>query len=693
MEFLRKNKKALIMLAIALAVILVSSWCAQMVQTDGYKVEVTDLRDATNSGVLATDSKTPVRGLVTSGILFKPKTATEEHPAPGIVLTHGYLNNRELQLQNAIELARRGYVVVTIDRGQHGNNQNLNNGATGAGSSQMNTDGLYESAKYLYNLPYVDKSVGIGISGHSMGGYTTAMTVVFDHPDNGGLGIISAALIQGWDSVISDLMGLKTDNVSIGILKAKDDEFFFGSKSVSGASTSFADGSESRSRDYLHSTGAAGFVGETVASKEKDAINIVNGGVYVGGSWNDVSGVLGMENPYYVYGGATLKEDVVEGTAVGETFRVIYESDEIHPINHFSLQSAAHVTNFFYNAFGTVEGYKVIASTSQTWWVKEMFSFIGLLGIFFLLFPLVAILLNVPCFASLRKREDVDLDAELLSFKQGGAANITRTVLFWLSGVATMLFGGFIMHKVFTEWGGQLLPPSTRLPQDTTGNVATWGIVSAIFTVAVMCCVWIVNSVVNAVAAKKGKETVAVTNPFRPAAISFVNLFKTVILAFLVVIIFYLITWINWGIFTVDFRIWTLNVHPFRLNMLATMLRYVPLFLIFYGVSAVANAGMRARELPEWASILINVLFNSVGVALVLIIQYGTFRSTGVLWQGDMNLAYIVVVPLVPILALATVISRWTYKKTGNIWLGALINAILFTVITVANTATQYPYA
>ena len=52
MEYLRKNKKSLLMLVIVLAVILVSSFFASMIQSAGYKVRVTDLRDATNSGYL-----------------------------------------------------------------------------------------------------------------------------------------------------------------------------------------------------------------------------------------------------------------------------------------------------------------------------------------------------------------------------------------------------------------------------------------------------------------------------------------------------------------------------------------------------------------------------------------------------------------------------------------------------------------
>ncbi len=641
------------MLAIALAVILVSSFCAALVQTDGFQVKVTDLRNVTNRAD-PDDTANVIKpnGAIVSGILFVPKTATKDNPAPGIVLTHGYLNNRELQLQNAIELAHRGFVVVTIDRGGHGNYT-----IEESTSAMMNTAGMYDAAKYLYNLPYVDKDK-IGISGHSMGGFTTSMTLMQD----AATGIISAGLMQGWDT----FMGAGAD-VSVGILKARDDEFFFGS--------TYADGTESICREYLHSTGAAGFVGVTGYGTTKDAINIENGGIYINGQLTTVE----------------------EGTAAGSPFRVIYESNEIHPINHFSIASAAHVTNFFYTAFGTPNGANYHKSTAEIWWVKEAFSFIGLIAFFFMLFPLISVLLNLPCFASLKKKEPAEgeeIPAEnLVSIKKGGLVGITRTVLFFLSGLATMFFGGFILRKVYTEWGNDLVPINKIWPQDTTGKIAAWGLVSAVFGLAVLLCVWGVTALVNHIAGKKGKEQIAVTNPFACAKIGLLDFIKTVLFAFLVVIIGYVVVWINWGIWTVDFRIWTLDVHPFVIDMAPTMLRYTPLFLIFYLVSAIGNAGMRAKELPEWASVLINALFNSLGVALVVIIQYATFRSTGVLWQGDMNLGYIVVFPLIPILAIATVISRYTYKRTGNVWLGALINAILFTVITVANTATSIPYA
>ena len=654
MEYLRKNKKSLLMLVIVLAVILVSSFFASMIQSAGYKVRVTDLRDATNSGYLideetGQETATEVNGKVVSGILFMPKDASASNKKPAVVLTHGYLNNRELQLQNAIELARRGFIVLTVDREGHGNYLPTSD----KGSAMMNTSGMYDSAKYLYNLPEVDKS-RIGISGHSMGGYTTAATLMQD----ANVGIISAGLMQGWDS----FMGAGAD-VSVGILKAMDDEFFFGSK--------FADGTESICREYLQSVGAAKFVGASYTEGDKSSIDIKSGGIYVNGQLTTTSD---------------------DGSAVGQPFRVIYEANEIHPLNHFSVESAGYLVDFFYKAFGTPDGNDFIAGGNQIWWIKEAFSTIGLAAFFVLIFPVVSLLLTLPCFASLRKKEELDLDADLPSIKKGGLCGITSTVTYFASGLACMLFGGFILNKAYLEWGPRIFPQGTYFPQDTTGSVAGWAVICAAFGLTVMGVMWLVKAIVAKVASSKGKETLAVGNPFACAKIGIADFLKTIFLAIVVIALLYLVVFINWEIWVVDFRIWTFDVKPFMIEIVPAISRYIPWFFAYYAVSAIGNAGYRLKDLPEWATIAINAFFNAAGVLLVILIQYITFRSTGVLWQPEMNLGYIVVFPMVAVLAIATIISRIIYKKTGNIWLGAMINAILFTIITCANTAAGYIY-
>lgn len=677
-KYLLEHKKTLLCLIIGLLVIIVTSLCGSLTQSAGGTIAVTDLRNETNTGYITqevynsetgetTTKETKVAGKVVSGILFKPKAATADNPLPGVVLTHGYLNNRELQLPFAIELARRGFVVLTVDREGHGNYPNT--GDTGA---MMATNGLYDSAKYLYNLDYVDKDK-IGISGHSMGGYTTAATLMSDNADTGGLGIISAGLMQGWSS----FMGAGAD-VDVGMLKAKDDEFFFASTDSNGEPT--------LCRDYLHSTGAAKFVG--VSYEAGSEINIGNG-------------------TYYVNGVATT---TTLGTAIDEPFRVIYEADEIHPLNHWSIPSTAHLVDFFYTAFGTPKGFEVKGLYDQVWYIKEVFATIGLLAIFFLIFPLVSLILTIPAFKSLKTRKvkvqlvedkgytyhDLEVTPELLEKEVSPLKTPLDWIFYFVPAVICTIFSGFVIHDFVTEWGGRWFPNTQLYPQDTTNWVALWSAACGLFALVVILFFYIIKYGIHRYKyhdEQLNKDSVELQNPLATAKISGTGLLKTLVVAFGVVIILYLIVFLNWAIFKTDFRLWTFAIKVFNIpEMVPTAMRYLLFFAIFYLCAGIANQTYRAKNLPEWATIAINAFFNIFGIALVITIQYATFKSTGELWQGDMALGYIVLFPILPILIIATIISRLLYKKTGNVWLGSLINAILFTMITVSGTAASFAY-
>lgn len=665
-----KTKKAWAALAVCLAVILLSSILAWGFQSSWGSVAVYDLRDQSNSGPWADDPEITVKGKVTSGILFVPKTASETNKAPAVVLTHGYLNNRELQLQNAIELARRGFVVLTIDREAHGNFEN-----TGS-SDSLFARGLYDAAKYVYNLPCVDQS-RIGISGHSMGGCDTAGTLMEDAPnaselsmsllgaylgdmgredltpENGyALGIVSAGLLQGWDNFAG-----AGEGVSVGIVKADDDEFFFGSTSWANGGNTLSDGTPSLSRQYLQSVYGANFVGVPAEGN----IQIENGGIYLNGELITVQ----------------------EGTAAEPGFRVIYENNEIHPLNHFSIKSAASVVNFFYTAFGTPEGSSYIASSSQVWWIKEFFSLVGLVAFFVMLVPLADLLLASSAFSSLRRRNEL-AQAPALS-------GIGGHLRYWGVGIVCTLVSGFSLAKFCTEWGEEWFPLTQAFPQDTTNWVAIWAVGTGLFALALTMLVWKIYAMV--VSKKKG--AVVPANPLSAGHIEggLSAWGKTLLLAGTIVAIAYAVLYAVWGVLHVDFRFWTLDVKVFDIpTMLPTMLRYAAIFGVFYCINSVLNQGYRVRNLPEWATVAINAFFNVFGIVLVVAIQYGTFKSTGVLWQPDMNLGYIVVFPLIPVLVIATILSRQLYKRTGNAWLGGMLNALLFTIITCANTASSFSY-
>lgn len=105
---------------------------------------------------------TGTNGTVMSALLYIPKNATATTPAPGILAVHGYINSRETQDGFAIEFARRGYVVLSLDQTGHGYSE---------GTAFSNGFGGPDGLRHLRSLPMVDTRQ-IGLEGHSMGGWT-----------------------------------------------------------------------------------------------------------------------------------------------------------------------------------------------------------------------------------------------------------------------------------------------------------------------------------------------------------------------------------------------------------------------------------------------------------------------------------------------------------------------------------------
>ena len=81
-----KNKlNARFWVVIALILCLVSSVGASLVQTNGGSVAYHDMTFVTDSGHEL------------DALLLVPESATAETPAPAIVVSHGWYNNREMQ--------------------------------------------------------------------------------------------------------------------------------------------------------------------------------------------------------------------------------------------------------------------------------------------------------------------------------------------------------------------------------------------------------------------------------------------------------------------------------------------------------------------------------------------------------------------------------------------------------------------
>lgn len=102
-------------------------------------------------------------GEAVSTLIYVPKTATNENPAPVVVINHGRSNHGHSNDTWSMELARRGYVVLSPD---------LAGGGESAATSRENQAVVVTN--YANSLPFVIKdsinivgySAGIGTSGY-----------------------------------------------------------------------------------------------------------------------------------------------------------------------------------------------------------------------------------------------------------------------------------------------------------------------------------------------------------------------------------------------------------------------------------------------------------------------------------------------------------------------------------------------
>ena len=140
-------------------------------------------------------------GLMVRGKLYQPETAKVENPAAGVVYLHGYQNNRETSDPFAIELGRRGFVVIVLDTLGRGNSDNqFSESDTGFDP----TYGAESAFLYLQHLPYVDAQ-RCGLGGHSLGGEMSYLAAM-QNPD------VKAIVVSGF-AYLDDVSPTKPDNM------------------------------------------------------------------------------------------------------------------------------------------------------------------------------------------------------------------------------------------------------------------------------------------------------------------------------------------------------------------------------------------------------------------------------------------------------------------------------------------------
>ena len=615
------KKKSKVLLCLSLVLCLVSAVCAGAIQTDWGKVEMSELSLETQAGTL-------------TAYLFRPKTASAAAPAPAVVASHGYLNNREMQDCNYVELARRGYVVIAMNAYGHGDSDVAK--AAYEGTPEVSSGGMIEFVRYLATLPYVDKN-SIGVTGHSMGGGYTVTTMHYF------TGLELEALKNGADPEEAHKLNLVNGGVVVGnypgiiaqeqvpflcnvaVIEAKFDEFFYGSSL------------------------------KLLTSEETRSIISLQTG-------EDFSGPA-EEGKFYTN---------------PETGRntVFYNPAQFHATNHFSTTVVGELVTAFERFMPAPNP---LPASDQVWWLKELFNLVGLIGMFLFIVPFTELLLNTPYFSELRADTP-----DLLPASTRGKGYVRSNVVSGL--IVTLLTVPFLLL-------GYLLMISPVWPQDTTGGVGLWSVISGI---------------VGLITVRKGfGKKFKGRGEELHVKIGRKKFFKTVVLALFVCGVTYGLVFAADFLNQTDFRIWSFDIRVFSANKLWVMVKYLPFFAVYYIVNALAVSRSSFEDWSERKQMLVTGLFNIIAPAMILIITYvPTIFLQKTLWvalladakgalallPSAMALIPILMIPFVPILAIAAFIGVKLYRRTNSIWPAALINSLLITMITVANTSFSYPY-
>ncbi len=329
-----------VQLLVAVAIVLLASLLASLVQTSFNRVRVQAITLPTQNG----------QWIVAD--LFKPASATKDAPAPLVVVVPGFQRSKEALASISIELARRGVVVVAIDPYAQGSS------SSSASSQAATTEGYGAFAAIDYaagtgNLNYVDKA-RIGITGHSAGGNAAVRAAAYfgrRAQKSGKPSIVHSAFVSGYllsftDAVLKDV------------------------KSNLGTSYAFYD--EGGYRNELKN-------GDMRRAPE--ALRMVNAGLAAGETPVDEI-VLGR---YY-------------GDAARQTLRVVHNERIIHPFQPYIVEATANQIEYFDRVFGLGHG---LSPRDQIWYWKELLGLAALVASFVALVPLARLLLALPVFRPL----------------------------------------------------------------------------------------------------------------------------------------------------------------------------------------------------------------------------------------------------------------------------------------------------
>lgn len=579
------------MLIVALVLVVLGGFVANLTQTDFGRIIVRSVRFSGQNGQMM------------YGLLYRPVTATAKTPACGVVAIHGYINSHDTMDGFAVEMARRGCVVLAVDQTGHGFSDP---------PAFANGYGGPDALRYLASLDIVKKG-DIGLIGHSMGGWASVLAA-YAHPAD----YRSVVLVSSSTSTppYEPLPGTPRFPKNTEVVEARYSEFAQLMWGVPRGDL-FADSSRMQALFGTHQP-------------------IETGRVY--GS-------------------------VADGTA-----RELFVLPDTHPGLTFDGAAIADAVAWMQR---TLVGVSPLAPGNQIWIGDEIGTFVALVGVVLLIFPLGTALLQRPFFADLVRPLPEPKPLE-------GWGRVLGVVL----TIAVSLLTFYPLQV----WGSRVLPAGSFFSESITTGVMVWALGNAVVALAFLL-LWHFGS--NRRRGARGWHY-GLTN--EDGRVEWRRIAKAALFAAVTLVGPYgALAFLNWA-FGTDARIWVFNAKVITPVHLVIALHYVVAFAAYFVVlGLVLHGELRRADSHAGREMVQHILMLAGGFVLLLLYEYLPLLAGGTLATVTQPLLTIVGFQFVPIFIIAAAVSTFFFYRTGRIYVGAFVNAAFVTLLMVTSTAVQFP--
>ena len=647
-------KLSIIALVVMLLLSGVCMFFANRIQTDGGKVEISE-------GTLAT----PEGNLVYK--LYKPKTASASNKAPAVLLLHGYQNDHETCAAYAIELARRGAVVVALDEYGHGytsigliNRGYVNHKVTVNYGNDSASDKTYvevsdKGAKRyrlmmnfsnlsFFNPHYSADSAGNTITDSSCGG------------------VAAYAWMSTLEYVDNTRMALSGH--SMGTWSSWSVAAAFSGTAIEPKATVLQCGELFRVNDAVYDTSKYHF----------------NNVLLLQAKWDEFS--------YFRDYQKTVSDELLS-TPLREEFLGINSRGEWNKTYGSFADGSARRMELLYTNHRLTTHHKGGLETALEWFdrsitlnsplpysnitaiTKEYLVLASMLLVLFAMFPLMSILTATPLFAGAITEKPSEYDIPKAGSRIRGA-------------LITILLS-FATFPFMTQLGHGLLPLPENIFRMTVGN----GFMCWYLTLII---IMLITTLISRIKAKKAGRT---PEKFNLKAF-ILGLLLAVIMAGLV----YLMNILYYALFDLDLRfIWPF-FRPFNTERAVQFGVYIPVFAIFYlmnNTKIMRDMRIKATYREGIGGFIVNWLHNFVlmagGVILVVLLEYIPFflnlgPGADLLFGSTFGGPFMsILILFVPQVMFFSFLCTFCYRKTGKVYAGALLAAILACWIVTGGSA------